>query len=115
VFGCRRTYRTFFIIPNYSSTRPLVHSFVVSRAAHAKAEKKLEEERPMPTRIDNELKELERMIKEKKQVVSDADLQLKKYKYSMQVLTKEKTATVNFVRTSSSSMIPNESEYVLLS
>jgi structural maintenance of chromosome 2 len=43
------------------------------------------------------LKELERVIKEKKQDVSDADLALKKLEHEMQVLGKEKTAAANFV------------------
>ena len=37
------------------------------------------------------------MIKGKKQAVSDADLQLKKYEHDTQALTKEKTAAVDFV------------------
>jgi hypothetical protein len=53
---------------------------------------------------------------EKKQAVSDADLQLKKYERDMQAL-KEKTATVNFVANLEKQYdwILNENEYVLLS
>jgi structural maintenance of chromosome 2 len=74
-----RTQRTFFLHriihpPTQSFIRSFVHC---SQAAHAKAEKKLQEKRATLTRIDNELKELERVIEEK-QGVSDADLQLKK-------------------------------------
>ena len=43
------------------------------------------------------MKELKRVIKEKKQVVPDTDLQLKKYERDMQAPTKERTAAVNFV------------------
>jgi septal ring factor EnvC (AmiA/AmiB activator) len=67
------------------------------QASHAKAEKKLQEERATLTRFDNELKELERVIKTKKQAVSDAELQLKKFEHDMQTLAKEKTAATNFV------------------
>lgn len=86
-----------------------------TQAAHAKAEKKLQEERATLTRFDNELKELERVIKEKKQAVSDADLQLKKYEHDLQTLTKEKTAATNFVTNLEKQYdwIQDESEYVL--
>jgi len=49
------------------------------------------------TRFDNELKELERVVKEKKQAISDADLQVKKLEHDIQNLAKEKTAATNFV------------------
>lgn len=49
------------------------------------------------SRFDNELKELERVIKEKKQATSDADLQLKKLEHDLQALAKEKTAATNFI------------------
>jgi septal ring factor EnvC (AmiA/AmiB activator) len=101
----------FFNFPIHPRTRLFVHCF---QAAHAKAEKKLQEERATLTRFDNELKELERVIKEKKQAVSDADLQLKKYEHDMQALTKEKTAAVNFVANLEKQYdwIPDESAYV---
>jgi structural maintenance of chromosome 2 len=56
------------------------------------------------------------VVKEKKQAVSDADLQLKKYEHDMQALTKEKTAAVNFVANLEKQYdwIPDESAYVLL-
>ena len=65
--------------------------------SHSKAERKLQEERATLTRFDNELKELERVIKEKKQAVADADLELTKLQHDAQVLAKEKTAAVNYV------------------
>lgn len=49
------------------------------------------------SRFDDELKELERVIKEKKQAISDADLQLKKLEHDLQALAKEKTAATNFI------------------
>ena len=54
------------------------------QASHTKAEKKLQEERVALTRFDNELKELERVIKTKKQAASDAELRLKKFEHDMQ-------------------------------
>ncbi|KAH9841337.1 uncharacterized protein C8Q71DRAFT_883960 [Rhodofomes roseus] len=49
------------------------------------------------SRFDNELKELERVIKEKKQAISDADMQLKKLEHDWQALAKEKPAATNFI------------------
>lgn len=37
------------------------------------------------------------MIKDKKQAVADADLQVKKQEHDLQTLAKEKTAAANFV------------------
>ncbi|OBZ73328.1 Structural maintenance of chromosomes protein 2 [Grifola frondosa] len=68
-----------------------------SEASYAKAEHKLQEERATLTRFDNELKELERVIKEKKQAVSDAELQQKKLEHDLSTLGKEKTSSENFV------------------
>jgi structural maintenance of chromosome 2 len=68
-----------------------------SQASHAKAERKLLEERATLTRFDAELKELERVIKEKKQAVSDADLHLKRAEHEVQALGKDKTTASNFV------------------
>lgn len=67
------------------------------KTLHTKAEAKLWEERATLTRFDNELKELERVIKNKKQCVSDADLGLKKTEHELQSLGKEKAAAANFV------------------
>jgi structural maintenance of chromosome 2 len=49
------------------------------------------------TRFDTELKDLELVIKDKKQAISDADLQLKKFEHDLQTLNKEKTSVSNFV------------------
>jgi structural maintenance of chromosome 2 len=67
------------------------------QALHATAERKLQEERATLTRFDNELKELERVIKDKKQAVANADLELTKLQHDVQVLTKEATTVSNFV------------------
>ena len=85
-----------------------------TQVSHAKAEKKLQEERATLTRFDNELKELDRVIKAKKQTISDADLQLKKFEHDMQALAKEKTAATNFVANLEKQYdwIQDESEYV---
>ena len=49
------------------------------------------------SRFDNELKELERVVKEKKQAIADADLELKQLEHDLQTLAKEKTAATNFI------------------
>ncbi|EMD35993.1 hypothetical protein CERSUDRAFT_156737 [Gelatoporia subvermispora B] len=68
-----------------------------SEASYAKAAQKLNEERATLTRFDNEIKELEQVVKEKKQAISDAELLLKKLEHEVQSLGKEKNAAVNFV------------------
>ncbi|THH05591.1 hypothetical protein EW145_g4689 [Phellinidium pouzarii] len=65
--------------------------------AHAEALRKLQEERATLTRFDNELKELDGVIKDKKQAISDTELLLKKLEHDLQALTKDKTAAANFV------------------
>jgi structural maintenance of chromosome 2 len=54
------------------------------------------------------------VIKNKKQAVSDAELQLKKFEHDMQTLAKEKTAATNFVANLEKQYdwIQDESEYV---
>ncbi|THG98165.1 hypothetical protein EW026_g3966 [Hermanssonia centrifuga] len=66
-------------------------------ASFATAERKLQEERATLTRFDNELKELEGVIKAKKQAISDADLEIKKLEHDVQTLHKERTTAANFV------------------
>ncbi|KAF7981509.1 hypothetical protein HWV62_33069 [Athelia sp. TMB] len=75
----------------------LAQELQISEAAHAKAERKMQEERATLTRFDNELKELEGVIKGKKQAVADAELQLKKLEHDAQALAKERTSALNFV------------------
>jgi structural maintenance of chromosome 2 len=67
------------------------------QALHATAERKLQEERATLTRFDNELKELERVVKDKKDAVFNADLSLTKLDHDKQALTKEATTVSNFV------------------
>ena len=69
----------------------------MSRQTHTEALQKLQEERATLTRFDNELNELDDVIKSKKQSISDAELSLKKLEHESQNLAKEKTAAVNFV------------------
>ncbi len=57
----------------------------------------MQEERATLTRFDNELKELEGVIKAKKQAISDADLEIKKLEHDVQTLHKERTTAANFV------------------
>jgi structural maintenance of chromosome 2 len=56
------------------------------------------------------------MIKEKKQAVSDADLQLKKCELDVQALTKDKMAAVDFAANleKQCDWIPDENVYALL-
>jgi structural maintenance of chromosome 2 len=79
----------FFLI--HSPTHSFVHCL---QAAHAKAEKKLQEECATSTSFDNELKEFDHVIKE---AVSDADIQLREYEHDMRALIKVKMAAVKFV------------------
>jgi structural maintenance of chromosome 2 len=66
------------------------------------------------TRFDDELNELDHAIKQKKQAVSDADLQLKKLEHDVQNLTKDKTAATNLVVNleNQHEWIQEEKEYV---
>ncbi|KAH8113153.1 condensin complex subunit SMC2 [Phellopilus nigrolimitatus] len=75
----------------------LMKELTKNEMAHTDALRKLQEERATLTRFDNELKELESVIKDKKQAISDADLQLKKLEHDLQALTKDKTSAQNFV------------------
>ncbi|KAF9220656.1 condensin complex subunit SMC2 [Gyrodon lividus] len=61
-------------------------------AKHAKAEAKLQEERATLTQFDNELKELEEVIKAQKKGVSDAELNMKRLEHELGALEKEKIA-----------------------
>lgn len=74
-----------------------VFIFVFRQALHATAEQKLKEERATLTRFDNELKELERVVKDKKEAVHNAKLALQKLEQDVQVLMKEATTVSNFV------------------
>ena len=81
-------------VSNSPSYDNLIHYF---QATHAEALRRLQEERATLTRFDNELKDLDEAIKNKKQAISDAELSLKKLEHDSQNLAKEKTTAVNFV------------------
>ncbi|KAG6836670.1 hypothetical protein H0H93_005088 [Arthromyces matolae] len=66
-----------------------------TEAAHARAEKKLQEERATLSRFDNELKALASVIKDKKQFVQQAELDVKGKEHAVQALNKEKVAAAN--------------------
>ncbi|KAI0337135.1 condensin complex subunit SMC2 [Trametopsis cervina] len=66
-----------------------------SEAEHAKAEARLQAERATLAGFDNELKDLEKVIKEKKHAVAEAELELKKIEHDVQSLGKERTAAAN--------------------
>ena len=57
----------------------------------------MQEERATLTRFDNELKELETVIKEKKAASKQNELDLQNLDHTIQNLAKEKTAALNVV------------------
>ena len=61
---------------------------------HGEAERRLQEERATLTRFDTELRELDEVIKAKKQEAADADLAIKKLEHDVQLLAKEKAGHV---------------------
>jgi predicted nucleic acid-binding Zn-ribbon protein len=63
---------------------------IILQASHAKPERKLQEERATLTAFDNELRDLDHVIKGKKQVVSDFERQLKKLEHDLRTLESEK-------------------------
>ena len=58
------------------------------------AERRLQEERAMLTRFDTELRELDEVIKAKKQAASDAEVTIKKLDHDLRALVKEKAGHV---------------------
>ncbi|KAF8837161.1 condensin complex subunit SMC2 [Paxillus ammoniavirescens] len=68
----------------------LVDNVTELQAQHAEAEAQLQEERATLTQFDNELKELEEVMKAQKKGVSDADLNLKRLDHEIGALEKEK-------------------------
>lgn len=69
------------------------------------------------SRYDEELKSLDRVIKEKKQAISDADLTMTKLDHDLTSLNKEKTAAENFAANLEKQFewIVEEREYVVFS
>lgn len=57
----------------------------------------MQEERATLTRFDDELKELESVIKDKKAASGDNELSLQNLDHAIQNLAKEKTAALNVV------------------
>ena len=74
-----------------------VSDFGSGQAEHAKAEEKLQDEMATLSRFDMELKELNQVIKEKKAMVSQADLNVQEFQHDIQVLNKDKTSSANKV------------------
>jgi structural maintenance of chromosome 2 len=89
----------------------------MSQASYAKVEAKLQAERATLAGFDNELKDLEKVIKAKKQSISDADLELKKIEHDIQSLGKERTAAANHAQGLEKQFdwILDEQEYVHIS
>ena len=73
---------------------------LIQQAEHGEAERRLQEERPTLTRFDTGLRDLDEVIKAKKQAASDAEVAIKKLDHEIQALAKEKaryvTAATNF-------------------
>ncbi|KAJ7446895.1 condensin complex subunit SMC2 [Mycena galericulata] len=70
---------------------------VKTQAAYDEADRKLQEERATLKRFDNELLALDRVIKAKKQAISDTELAIGKLGIDVQNLTKEMNAATNMV------------------
>ena len=62
-----------------------------------KAEEKLQEEMATLSQFDTELKELERLVKEKNAVATQADLDIQTFQHDIQVLTTEMKKAANKV------------------
>ena len=75
-------------------TRGTKYLPLIRQAEHGEAERRLQEERATLTRFDTELRELDEVIKAKKQAVSDAELAIKKLDHEIQALAKEKAGHV---------------------
>lgn len=67
------------------------------KASHDEVETKLKKERADLTRFDEELQDLDQVIKEKRQAVADAQLKIKEAEHSITTLQKERSAAVNAV------------------
>jgi structural maintenance of chromosome 2 len=69
---------------------------------HGEAERRLQEERVTLTRFDAELRDLDEVIKAKKQAVVDVDVSIKKLEHDVHALAKDKaghlTGAVNLER-----------------
>ncbi|KAI0296748.1 condensin complex subunit SMC2 [Multifurca ochricompacta] len=61
-----------------------------SETEHGEAERRLQEERATLTRFDTELRELDEVIKAKKQAAADAEVAIKKLEHEVQGFAKEK-------------------------
>ena len=67
---------------------------LIRQAEHGEAERRLQEERATLTRFDTELRELDEVIKAKKQAASDAEVTIKKLDHDLRALVKEKAGHV---------------------
>jgi len=80
-----------------------------------KAEEKLQEEMATLSQFDTELKELERLVKEKNAVAAQADLDIQTFQHDIQVLTTEMKKAANKVAEleTLNEWIEHEKEWVL--
>jgi structural maintenance of chromosome 2 len=77
----------------------LIINHLAIQERHSQAVAKLREERATLTRFDDEINDLEEVIKQKEQAISDIELSIKKAEHDMQSLQKNKTSTVNAINT----------------
>ena len=65
-----------------------------SQVEHGEVERRLQEERETLIRFDAELRDLDEVIKVKKQAVVDTDVLVMKFKHDVQALAKEKAGYI---------------------
>ena len=75
-------------------TRGTKYLQLIRQAEHGGSERHLQEERVTLTRFDTELRELDEVIKAKKQAASGAEVAIKTLEHQEQALAKEKASHV---------------------
>jgi structural maintenance of chromosome 2 len=70
-------------------TRGTNHLQLIRQAEHGEAKRRLQEERAMLTQFKTELRELDEVIKAKKQSASHAEVAIKNFNHEVQALAKE--------------------------
>ena len=68
------------------------HADFVAQTEHGKVEGQLQEEHITLTQFDMELRDLDEVIKVKKQAAANADILIKKVEHEVQALAKEKAS-----------------------
>ena len=68
-----------------------------TQARFVEAESKLRAERATLARYDEEIKSLDANIKQKKQAITDSEIEVKKLEHDLQTLQKDRTAAANLI------------------